>query len=235
MEVFSALQAGDVLFIDSTHVLKTGSDVAWLYGDLLPALNEGVYVHIHDMFYPFEYPREWVLEGRAWSEVYVVRAFLAFNTDFEIVLFNDWLGTFHRDRIAAELPLMLANSGGALWLKRTAKSRLNAPRLRVAVDATPLLGVRTGVGRYVEHLLAELAQSRDDLRCAPRRSACAAGPRCGHCRLECASCTGRHRPVCSSERGGAPMCLGPRCSLDGSAWYMARISSCPRRGEPPAS
>ena len=64
-EVFSVLQAGDVLFIDSTHVLKTGSDVAWLYGDLLPALNEGVYVHIHDMFYPFEYPREWVLEGRA--------------------------------------------------------------------------------------------------------------------------------------------------------------------------
>jgi len=62
------------------------------------------------------------MEGRAWSEVYVVRAFLEFNTDFEIVLFNSWLAHFHRDRIEAELPPMLANPGGALWLRRSRKS-----------------------------------------------------------------------------------------------------------------
>lgn len=122
LDTFAALQDGDVLFIDSTHVLKTGSDVAWLYSTILPALNEGVWVHIHDMFYPFEYPQAWVMEGRAWSEVYLVRAFLAFNSDFEVVLFNDWLGQFHRDRIEAELPAMLANTGGALWLRRTRRT-----------------------------------------------------------------------------------------------------------------
>src|SRR6266567_3489120 len=118
LDTFATLQSGDVLFIDSTHVLKTGSDVARLYGWILPSLAEGVHVHIHDMFYPFEYPKEWVMEGRAWTEVYVVRALLALNSSFEIMLFNDWLAHFHRDVIERELPEMLANTGGALWLRR---------------------------------------------------------------------------------------------------------------------
>jgi hypothetical protein len=122
LDTFRALESGDVLFIDSTHVLKTGSDVAWLYANVLPSIKPGVWVHIHDMFYPFEYPKAWVMEGRAWSEVYLVRAFLAFNSDFEIVLFNDWVAKFHRDRIEAELPAMLGNTGGALWLRRTPTS-----------------------------------------------------------------------------------------------------------------
>lgn len=121
LETFMSLQDGDVLFIDSTHVLKTGSDVAFLYGTVLPALNKGVWIHIHDMFYPFEYPRDWVMEGRAWSEIYLVRAFLAFNRDYEIQLFNHWLLAKHLDLIEAELPAMLANPGGALWLRRTAR------------------------------------------------------------------------------------------------------------------
>jgi len=122
LDTFHVLEPGDVLFIDSTHVLKTGSDVAWLYANVLPSIKAGVWVHIHDMFYPFEYPKEWVMEGRAWSEVYLVRAFLACNADFEIVLFNDWLEKFHRDRIEAELPAMLGNTGGALWLRRVSTS-----------------------------------------------------------------------------------------------------------------
>jgi hypothetical protein len=122
LDTFAALQSGDVLFIDSTHVLKTGSDVARLYGSILPSLAEGVHVHIHDMFYPFEYPKEWVMEGRAWSEIYVVRALLALNPSFEITLFNDWLAHFHRDVIERELPEMLANTGGALWLRRVGKA-----------------------------------------------------------------------------------------------------------------
>lgn len=122
LDTFTALDAGDVLLVNSTHVLKTGSDVASLYTTVLPALREGVWVHIQDVRYPFEYPHDWVLEGRAWTEAYVVRAFLAYNTDFEIELFNDWLACFHRDRIEAELPEMLADTGGALWLRRARTS-----------------------------------------------------------------------------------------------------------------
>ena len=123
LSLFATLESGDVLFIDSTHVVKTGSDVVWLYNEVLPSINAGVHIHIHDMFYPFEYPKPWVFEGRAWSEAYLVRSFLAFNPDFEIDLFNDWFAKFHRERIARELPIMLQNTGGALWLKRVQKSR----------------------------------------------------------------------------------------------------------------
>lgn len=112
------LGPGDVLFIESTHVLKTGSDVAWLFADVLPSLPAGVHVHLHGVYYPFEYPKQLVLEGRAWNEAYVARAFLSFNADFEIVLFNDWLRWAHADRIAAELPAMAADPGSTLWLRR---------------------------------------------------------------------------------------------------------------------
>lgn len=61
---FRALEANDILFIDSTHVAKIGSDVNYLFAEILPALRPGVYVHFHDIFYPFEYPKEWVYEGR---------------------------------------------------------------------------------------------------------------------------------------------------------------------------
>jgi hypothetical protein len=123
LELFETLESGDVLFIDSTHVVKTGNDVVWLYAEVLPRLKTGVHIHIHDMFYPFEYPKHWVMEGRAWGETYLVRAFLTDNPDFEISLFNTWLATFHKDRIRSELPAMLENVGGALWLRRVAKSR----------------------------------------------------------------------------------------------------------------
>ncbi|MDQ2957766.1 MAG: class I SAM-dependent methyltransferase [Actinomycetota bacterium] len=123
LELFATLTDSDVLFIDSTHVLRTGSDVVWLYNELLPTINAGVYVHIHDIFRSFEYPKEWVMEGRAWGEAYLVRAFLTLNDDFEILLFNNWLGHFHQDRIAEILPQMLANTGGSLWLRRVRKSR----------------------------------------------------------------------------------------------------------------
>jgi hypothetical protein len=123
MDTFAALEDGDILFIDSTHVLKTGSDVGWLYTEIVPRLNAGVIIHIHDIFYPFEYPREWVLEGRAWGEAYMVRAFLAFNSEYEILLFNHWLKEFHSDAIAEQLPAMMANTGGALWLRRVGGSQ----------------------------------------------------------------------------------------------------------------
>jgi len=115
---FTELEANDVFFIDSSHVLKVASDVHFLFTTILPILAPGVYVHVHDMFWPFEYLQHWIKEGRAWNECYLVHAFLLFNNSYEIVLFNHYLAECHREVIAAELPAMLENTGGALWLKR---------------------------------------------------------------------------------------------------------------------
>jgi hypothetical protein len=116
---FDQLEAGDVLFIDSTHVLRTGSDVAFELFEVLPRLRSGVLVHIHDMFWPFEYPEQWSLdEGRGWNELYAVRAFLAGNSDWDIVMFNDCLKWLEEPLIEATCPDFLRNAGGALWLRR---------------------------------------------------------------------------------------------------------------------
>jgi predicted O-methyltransferase YrrM len=116
LATFDTLTANDILFIDSTHVSKTGSDVNRIVFDILPRLASGVSIHFHDVFYPFEYPKEWVYEGRAWNEDYILRAFLEFNDAFEIVLFGTWLARFHRDLLAELMPLTLENPGGSLWL-----------------------------------------------------------------------------------------------------------------------
>jgi hypothetical protein len=120
LETFDQLEPNDILFIDSTHVLKTGSDVAFELFEVLPRLKKGVIIHIHDMFYPFEYPREWVIDSnRSWNEVYAVRALLMNNPDFRILFFNDYFGRFADDLIKRDAPRMLENIGGSLWIQRT--------------------------------------------------------------------------------------------------------------------
>ena len=119
LEVFTALEAGDVLFIDSTHVVKAGSDVNHLFLEVLPRIAEGVWIHIHDIFDPFEYAEAWVREGRAWHEAYLLRALLMFNDTFEIRWFQDYMWHHHRQLLEARLPLMAKNSGGNIWLQRT--------------------------------------------------------------------------------------------------------------------
>jgi hypothetical protein len=118
LESFLALERNDILFIDSSHVAKIGNDVNYLLGEVLPRLRPGVYVHVHDIFYPFEYPESWIREGRSWNEAYILRAFLAFNLAFEIVLFNTFLERFHRGIFEREMPLCLRNEGGSIWLQR---------------------------------------------------------------------------------------------------------------------
>ncbi len=88
---FEQLRENDILFIDSSHVTKIGSDVNHIFFDILPALRSGVIVHFHDIYWPFEYPLEWIKEGRAWNEAYLLRAFLQYNTHFDIVLFNNYI------------------------------------------------------------------------------------------------------------------------------------------------
>lgn len=115
---FQTLQSGDILFIDSTHVSKTGSDVNYLLFEILPAIGDGVFVHIHDIFYPFEYPRDWIYGGRSWNEAYALRAFLQFNSVFRIEVMNTYLEHFHTRRFAEKMPLCLKNTGGSLWLRK---------------------------------------------------------------------------------------------------------------------
>lgn len=118
LDKFRSLEAGDFLFIDSTHVSKTGSDVNYLIFEVLPALQAGVHIHIHDVFYPFEYPKEWVLGGRSWNEIYVLRAFLQFNRAFSVTMMNTYLEHRHEARFASKMPLCLRNPGGSLWIRK---------------------------------------------------------------------------------------------------------------------
>ncbi len=118
--LFEALGDGDILFIDSTHIVKTGSDVVHEIFQILPRLKPGVVVHFHDVHYPFEYPREWVMERNySWNEVYALRAFLMYNAAFEVMFFNDAFAKLSRDLVTLHAPQVLDNPGGGLWLRRT--------------------------------------------------------------------------------------------------------------------
>jgi Methyltransferase domain len=119
LELFEELGMGDMLIIDSTHVAKVGSDVNHLVFEVLPRLAAGVLVHVHDMYYGFEYPRAWVYQGRAWNEAYVLRAFLMFNAAWEIVFFNSFIAARHPDAFAASLPPAAESPGSSLWLRRS--------------------------------------------------------------------------------------------------------------------
>jgi hypothetical protein len=123
IEVFEALRANDILFIDSSHVAKAGSDVNYLLLEVLPRLDVGVHVHVHDIFYPFEYRRDWLVNYRwAWNEAYLLHAFLLHNADFEVRFFNNYLKLFHRDAIERALPAALKQAGGSIWLRRAHKT-----------------------------------------------------------------------------------------------------------------
>jgi methyltransferase family protein len=120
IERFTSLQRGDLLFIDSSHVLKCGSDVQFLMFDVLPRLPVGVLVHFHDVFDSFEYPREWLLKGWYWNEDYILRAFLSFNNAWEIYLFGNYAVRTFRQLVEEKMPLCLKNPGGSLYIRRTA-------------------------------------------------------------------------------------------------------------------
>jgi predicted O-methyltransferase YrrM len=118
LETFDELEANDILFIDSSHVSKVGSDVNHLMFHVFPRLKPGVLIHLHDIFYPFEYPESWFREGRAWNEAYLVRAFLQNNDDYRIVLFSSYVARQFRTLLEKHMPLCLQNTGGALWLRK---------------------------------------------------------------------------------------------------------------------
>ena len=105
VEFFSQLEANDILFIDSSHTVKFGSDVCYEFLEVLPALRPGVWVHVHDIFFPHDYPAEWLLKRRlALNEQYLLEAFLSFNREFKVALANHWLALDHSSAVRALWP-----------------------------------------------------------------------------------------------------------------------------------
>jgi predicted O-methyltransferase YrrM len=118
-ELFDALDADDILFIDSSHELKPGNDVIFLYLQVLPRLRPGVLVHIHDIFLPYEYPSEWIAKERwPWNEQYLVQAMLAFGSAFEVL----WPGYYLQRTLpgfARLFPHLGLRRAQSLWLRKT--------------------------------------------------------------------------------------------------------------------
>ena len=113
------LESGDILFVDSSHVSKCGSDVNQLFFEVLPSLAQGVVVHIHDVFPHFEYPEAWHRLGRSWNEDYLLRAFLQFNSSFRVLVWTPLMVESQPEFFAEKMPLCLRNSGGSFWMQRT--------------------------------------------------------------------------------------------------------------------
>ena len=117
---YQKLEENDILFIDSSHISKTGSDLNFIIFEILPRLKKGVYIHFHDIFFPFEYPKTWLLKyRRSWNEAYILRAFLMNNDSYKIKLFSTYICDKHKDWISQNMPLCLLNTGGNIWLQKT--------------------------------------------------------------------------------------------------------------------
>jgi predicted O-methyltransferase YrrM len=126
LALFESLEANDVLFVDSSHVSKIGSDVNYLFFEVLPRLRAGVYVHVHDIFWPFEYPKAWYDLGWAWNEAYLLRALLAGGRRYRIRLFSSYLEAKRNNAIGELLPTALTRARStpetgtsSLWLEVT--------------------------------------------------------------------------------------------------------------------
>ncbi len=104
MALFASLASGDILFIDSSHVLRAGGDVQHEYLEILPRLAPGVLVHVHDISLPKPYPRVYFEQGLYWNEQYLLQAFLAFNSRFEVVWAGNYMILNYPDRVCAAFP-----------------------------------------------------------------------------------------------------------------------------------
>ena len=119
LEVFDSLEAGDILFVDTTHVVKLGSEVNRIVLDVLPRLVPGVVVHFHDIFTPWEYHRHWIEGDWKWNEQYLLQAFLAMNPHYEILVSCQALIREQREGLGELVPTLHAGSVAAgFWIQR---------------------------------------------------------------------------------------------------------------------
>lgn len=115
---YDHLEASDILFVDTSHVAKVGSDVSFIFLRILPRLKPGVLVHFHDIFYPFAYPASWIRLGRAYNETIFLQTFLAGNPNWEVVAFNPYAGHQFPELFRERFPIFLEDTGGSIWLRR---------------------------------------------------------------------------------------------------------------------
>lgn len=122
IQLFEKLQSGDILFIDSSHVVKIGNDVHYLYLSVLPKVPVGTIIHIHDIRFPYDYPKEWVLKAKKfWTEQYLLQMFLVFNDSFEILFASNYM--YDKYPVLMEESLVgLSDKGdgwpGSFWFRR---------------------------------------------------------------------------------------------------------------------
>ena len=116
-EFWETLGPGDVLFYDGSHCVRTGSDVNWFFFEVLPRLRPGVWIHLHDVYWPHDYPTEWTIdEGLSWNEQYLLQAFLMHNTDYEVRLA---MGMLLTERASLMLELLPDHPGGVgVWIEK---------------------------------------------------------------------------------------------------------------------
>jgi hypothetical protein len=120
LDLFESLQTGDILFIDSTHVTRCGSDVNFLFLEVLPRLQPGVVVHVHDIFLPDEFPKAWIKDHHLfWNEQYLLQAFLTFNAEFEVLFSNALVGKKYQADMQKSFPKSQPWWGGSsFWMRR---------------------------------------------------------------------------------------------------------------------
>ncbi len=117
-EVFTRLQPGDILFYDGSHCVRTGSDVNWMLFEILPRLAPGVWIHVHDLFWPEDYWQPWIFdEGLSWNEQYFVQAFLMHNRSYRVRFAAKMLQHYKRGLLEDRFPSNIAEAG-SLWLEK---------------------------------------------------------------------------------------------------------------------
>lgn len=113
ISIFEKLEKNDILFIDSSHVAKSGGDILYEYFKIIPMLQSGVIIHIHDIFFPFTYPKKWLYEGRCYNEAYILHGFLMNNNEYEIIYFNNFMHSNLVQSIGESF-----ESGGSIWIRK---------------------------------------------------------------------------------------------------------------------
>lgn len=128
LNMFGSLEANDILFVDSSHTAKCGSDVLHIIFHILPLLRKGVIIHFHDVLWPFEYPASWFRLGRAWNETYFLRALLQNSVEFEILYFTSYMALYHSGMLRELMPKLLTAptlkghpGTTSLWVRKAAQ------------------------------------------------------------------------------------------------------------------
>jgi predicted O-methyltransferase YrrM len=126
LAIFDQLEAGDFLFIDSSHVIRPFGDVLREIHEIIPRMKPGVVIHVHDIFTPRDYPEAWLRHlRRLWNEQYLLEAFLAFNSSYEVICATNWLKHTHSEALFAACPMLgrhPESEPGAFWFRRKSES-----------------------------------------------------------------------------------------------------------------